>query len=60
MWQWIVDNKEWLFQGALVVIPVAIIGWIIGSRRLGIRQRQRGGRNSTNIQIGEIRDKQDE
>jgi hypothetical protein len=26
MWDWIDQNKEWLFQGVLVAVPIAIIG----------------------------------
>lgn len=26
-------NKDWLFQGALVAIPLALIGWVLRSRR---------------------------
>lgn len=43
---WIITNREWLFSG----IAVAIIGWFISSR--GNKQTQKGGNNSTNIQVG--------
>jgi len=33
-----------------IAIPLAIIGWLISSRRN--KQVQKGGDNSTNIQIG--------
>ena len=47
---WLIDNKEWLFSGVAIAIPVAFIGFIFSGR--SIRQSQRGGGKSTNIQIG--------
>ena len=49
---WIIANKEWLFSGLLVAVPIAIIGWILSRRRSTLSQRQRGGKGSTNIQVG--------
>lgn len=48
--EWVLENKEWLFGGAAVAIPLAAIGWLISSRRN--KQVQRGGDNSRNIQVG--------
>jgi hypothetical protein len=48
--QWITENKDWLFSGVAIAIPLAIIGWFISSRRN--KQVQKGGENSTNIQVG--------
>ncbi|WP_212612224.1 hypothetical protein [Ectopseudomonas oleovorans] len=48
--QWIVDNKEWLFGGIAVSIPLALLG-LFFSRR-GKSQKQRGGKGSVNIQVG--------
>ena len=48
--EWILENKEWLFSGAAIAIPLAIIGWFISSRRN--KQTQKGGDNSNNIQVG--------
>ena len=48
--EWIIHNKEWLFSGIAISIPIAILGWIFFSR--GNRQVQKGGDNSTNIQVG--------
>lgn len=48
--EWILKNKEWLFSGIAIAIPLAIIGWLISSR--GNKQIQKSGKNSTNIQIG--------
>lgn len=48
--EWIIQNKEWLFSGIAIAIPLAIIGWLFSSR--GNKQVQKGGDNSTNIQAG--------
>ncbi|MGM0768504.1 MAG: hypothetical protein ACQEV6_10795 [Pseudomonadota bacterium] len=47
---WVVENKEWLFSGAAIAIPIAVLGWFITLRRN--KQVQKGGDNSTNIQVG--------
>lgn len=48
--EWILKNKEWLFSGIAIAIPLAIIGWVFISQ--GNKQVQKGGNNSTNIQVG--------
>lgn len=48
--EWIVENKEWLFSGVAIAIPLAIIGWWFSDR--GGKQVQTGGDKSTNIQVG--------
>jgi hypothetical protein len=48
--EWIVQNKEWLFSGIAIGIPLAIIGWFFSTR--GNKQVQKGGDNSTNVQVG--------
>lgn len=48
--EWITDNKDWLFSGVAIALPLAIIGWFISSRKN--KQVQKGGDNSTNIQVG--------
>lgn len=47
---WIAENKDWLFSGVAIAIPIAIISWLISSRKN--KQVQKGGDNSTNIQVG--------
>ena len=47
---WIIENKNWLFSGIAIAVPLAIVGWIIATRRN--KQVQKGGKNSTNIQVG--------
>lgn len=48
---WLNENKDWLFSGLLVAIPLAVIGWFIASRANN-NQSQKSGDNSTNIQAG--------
>lgn len=48
--EWIINNKEWLFGGIAVAIPLAIIGWFVSSSK--IKQLQQSGEKSTNIQVG--------
>ncbi|WP_424687935.1 hypothetical protein [Halarcobacter ebronensis] len=48
--EWILENKEWLFSGIAIAIPIAIIGWFISKKV--IKQNQKSGDNSTNIQVG--------
>lgn len=48
--EWLSNNKEWLFSGIAVAIPLAIIGWALSTRIN--KQNQKGGDNSINIQIG--------
>lgn len=48
--EWILMNKEWLFSGVAVAIPLALIGWLVSTQRN--KQIQKSGDNSTNIQIG--------
>lgn len=47
--EWIAENKEWLLSGAAIAIPLSIIGWLFSPHRN--RQTQKGGDNSTNIQV---------
>jgi len=49
---WLIQNKEWLFNSAGVAIPLAIVGWLFVKYRRKIVQKQRSGDRSTNIQIG--------
>ena len=49
---WIWANKEWLFSGLLVAIPIAVIGWFFARRRLHRSQVQKSGHSSVNIQAG--------
>lgn len=50
--EWLTNNKEWLLSGIAVTVPIAIIGWLFfrGSNKKIMKQK--GGKNSTNIQVG--------
>lgn len=48
--EWILENKDWIFSGIAITVPLAIIGWFISTR--GNKQIQKGGKGSTNIQVG--------
>lgn len=50
MVEWIIENKEWLFSGIAIAIPLAIFSWFITSSKS--KQVQKSGDNSTNIQVG--------
>ena len=50
---WIIANKQWLFEGALVAVPLAILGWVFAKRAISHLQKQRGGHGSVNIQAGD-------
>lgn len=50
---WIIQNKHWLFDGVLVAVPLAILGWFFTKSIIKNKiQKQRGGKGSTNIQVG--------
>jgi hypothetical protein len=49
---WIIENRQWLFDGALVVLPIAILSWIFAKRQIQRSQTQKSGDNSLNIQVG--------
>lgn len=54
MLEWIMKNKEWLFSGVLVAVPLAVIGWLYGKRGKGesnIGSKNRAGRDQ-HINIG--------
>lgn len=47
--EWLATNKEWLFSGIAIALPLAVIGWFISSKK--IKQSQKSGNNSVNIQV---------
>lgn len=56
MVNWIIDNKEWLFSGA----GLLLLSWavrLLKKPAKEIQQRQKGGMFSTNVQIGVIKNK---
>ena len=50
-WDWIVANKNWVFDGFGVALVVAVLGFIFKGRSEA-KQRQKGGKGSTNVQAG--------
>lgn len=48
MIEYVLENKEWIFSG----IGVALLSWLIFRNSSGSSMRQKGGDNSTNVQIG--------
>jgi hypothetical protein len=46
--EWIIENKDWLFSGIAISVPLAIVGWIISTRG----NKQVGG----NFKIGGEKD----
>jgi len=53
---WLIENKEWLFSGVLVAVPLAVLSWVFGRRSAKRIQKQRAGAGSTNVQIaGDLR-----
>lgn len=60
MLTWIADNREWIFSGIGVAALSGLGAWIFSVRRQSrteseaINQNQRGGSQSTNVQIGKV------
>ncbi len=52
MIEWIIQNKSWVFDGIGAAIFVFILSLVIKNN--SISQKQKGGKNSKNIQIGNI------
>lgn len=50
--KWFLENKEWVFSGIAIAIPIAIVTWLL-SRRSSLKQTQKGGNQSINIQVGQ-------
>ena len=50
MLAWILENKDWLFSGVAVAVPLAAIGWLCSKRGKGesnIGSHNRAGRDQT-------------
>lgn len=52
MMEWVVANKEWIFSGFGIAIPLFIVGWYLNKKIFCNKQSQKSGNNSTNIQVG--------
>lgn len=48
MIDYLINNKEWIFSG----IGVAVISWLFLRKSTGSNMNQKGGKGSTNIQVG--------
>lgn len=46
--EYLIDNKEWIFSG----VGVAAISWFLLRKSSTSSMSQKGGKNSTNIQVG--------
>jgi len=47
---WILQNKQWLFSG-IGVFFISLFGYFF-KKQTGIKQSQKSGDNSTNLQVG--------
>ncbi len=53
LFHWIMDNIEWIFSGVGVAVIFALIGVLFKNKNgKKIKQYQKSGNNSTNIQVG--------
>lgn len=50
--EWLLQNKEWIFGGLGISIPIAVITWLFFSGASSRVQKQKSGSGSTNIQVG--------
>jgi len=50
--RWLAANRDWLFSGLLVSLPIAVLGWLLSKRHSERSQTQKGGANSVNVQVG--------
>jgi len=48
LWDWVVQNREWLFSGLAVALPLAILGWWFSKRPNAMSQQS--GDNAVNLQ----------
>lgn len=54
---WVAENKEWLFSGVAIALPLGLIGLFVAVLGLFVsskknKQVQKSGDNSNNIQVG--------
>ncbi|WP_207653887.1 hypothetical protein [Clostridium sp. BSD9I1] len=64
---WVLENKEWIFSGIGVLIisgVISICKYLTNKNKINpnieIKQKQKGGKHSHNIQIGQINKGKDE
>ena len=51
MLHWVLENKEWLFSGAGIFVFSLLVGLVL-KKKMGFKQYQKSGKNSTNYQAG--------
>jgi hypothetical protein len=51
LWDKIVANRQWIFDGCGVAVFVAVIGYVF-KRRNKAKQQQKSGSGSINLQAG--------
>lgn len=49
MWNWLVENRTWVFSGIGVSVMALLVA-LVRRSKAGINQRQRGGDHSVNVQ----------
>lgn len=49
---WTIDNKEWLFSGAGVIVVSVVCRWLFRRSRMSSTQNISAGDGSINIQTG--------
>lgn len=54
---WLSQNYEWVFGGIGVAAIAGLIGFFQKKTSVSIKQKQKAGDNSTNLQIGQINEK---
>ena len=52
MWDAIVNNRQWIFDGVGALVIIAFLGWLFRTRKDPKQQSQRSGSKSTNYQAG--------
>lgn len=52
MIDWFITNKEWVFGGIGVALPIAIISLFFAQKSKNQKQVQKSGDDSINIQVG--------
>jgi len=55
MFNWIAENKEWVFSGLGVAIITIVVSFLVRSHNQSNSQRQSSGDHSTNIQMMDIK-----
>ncbi len=55
--KWLYDNYQWLFGGIGATLIAILVDIFRRNKDKSIKQTQKSGDNSTNIQIGNINEK---